>query len=475
MSRIPSSYKGWHRLLPAPPLEHGFHPSANRPTSKQAKVDARPQQGGELQWQLVSTEMMICPPARMTLVLESSDTSFPDMTNASRNSSRFVQEARAPQGVCHGPRLPMWNGGGSLANWSRGASGRWSEDAWSRGPEGQRWNILKALQGLWVNIDCPNERYIVVGQNVTRTDAQGSRYFTLQWDWQRKQLQWGTQGRLSLTWLNEGQVAWTPSRTDARCWRWQRAVPPPPPSGHTFLGHGGWRGPYGPSCAAFPSTAGVRQAGAQHPMIADRAFGPSSYGPWRRSSGCHRGRTSPYSYHQDLGFGQSRRPYGGGGSRNGAGGNESRLPCGLLPSEVFDLLFREITPDDYETLCRLDETIAKPTASAKSLEDLLTISGDDVLGEDCTVCLTAFEKEDEVATLPCRHNFHRACITKWMSKCRGSCPLCGVDLSDQRDGEQRDVVLSPGSEASSSGSSTDGMSTGTTPVRPPPPPPPVHW
>lgn len=285
---------------------------------------------------------------------------------------------------------PLWRGGGQ-------------GDAWDADPARlERTHIIKALQGAWVNVDSLGERYVVVGQHVTRMDAQGSRHFTLQWDQRRKQLQWGTHGRLHLMWQGDSMVAWIPSRHHARAWRWQRAPPPPPAS--PALMPPMW---CPPPC---PSTS------LGHAMTADSVI--SSYGPWRRPYVGHRARAQPYVGHQPRVVAHAYA---------GDGGTEPRLPCGLSPSEVFDLLFREITPDDYETLLRLDETVSRPIASAASIESLPTACARDLLGEECAVCLAAFESQDLVATLPCRHHFHRSCIAKWLSECRRSCPLCGND------------------------------------------------
>lgn len=98
-----------------------------------------------------------------------------------------------------------------------------------------------------------------------------------------------------------------------------------------------------------------------------------------------------------------------------------------MASEVFDLLHRDITPEDYEMLLRLDEQVERRTASASTVESLPTMRGEDVLGEDCSVCLSAFEADDIVASLPCQHRFHRDCIAKWLSECRCKCPLCGEE------------------------------------------------
>lgn len=105
--------------------------------------------------------------------------------------------------------------------------------------------------------------------------------------------------------------------------------------------------------------------------------------------------------------------------------DETRLPCGLLPSQVSDLLDRDITPDDYEMLLQLDEALVRAPADPSSLQSLSTVAAEEVLGETCGVCLHAFERPDCVAKLRCNHLFHQACIEKWLVECRRLCPLCG--------------------------------------------------
>jgi len=96
----------------------------------------------------------------------------------------------------------------------------------------------------------------------------------------------------------------------------------------------------------------------------------------------------------------------------------------LTPVEVYDLLSRDITPEDYDLLLRLDSTLAKPAASAERVEELPSVSYEVFQGGSCSVCITPFEKHDVVASLPCRHNFHRTCISKWLAECKRTCPLC---------------------------------------------------
>lgn len=48
--------------------------------------------------------------------------------------------------------------------------------------------------------------------------------------------------------------------------------------------------------------------------------------------------------------------------------------------------------------------------------------------EDCVVCLDPKQPGNEVRTLPCLHQFHTACIDKWLSG-KASCPICTQEVS----------------------------------------------
>lgn len=43
--------------------------------------------------------------------------------------------------------------------------------------------------------------------------------------------------------------------------------------------------------------------------------------------------------------------------------------------------------------------------------------------DDCTICMEAFQVEENVKCLPCRHWFHEACVDQWLSV-NFTCPLC---------------------------------------------------
>lgn len=106
-----------------------------------------------------------------------------------------------------------------------------------------------------------------------------------------------------------------------------------------------------------------------------------------------------------------------------------RLPCGLTSVEVLDLLSREITPDDYELLLRLDKAVGQPVASTETVEALPSVAPEEFKGQNCSICLAPFEDDSEVAAMQCKHKFHRSCISRWLSECRKTCPLCGKDAS----------------------------------------------
>ncbi|XP_047967342.1 uncharacterized protein LOC125211542 isoform X2 [Salvia hispanica] len=46
----------------------------------------------------------------------------------------------------------------------------------------------------------------------------------------------------------------------------------------------------------------------------------------------------------------------------------------------------------------------------------------------CYICLVEYEDGDGMRILPCHHEFHRACIDKWLKEIHRVCPLCRWDI-----------------------------------------------
>ncbi|OIV92928.1 hypothetical protein TanjilG_20590 [Lupinus angustifolius] len=46
----------------------------------------------------------------------------------------------------------------------------------------------------------------------------------------------------------------------------------------------------------------------------------------------------------------------------------------------------------------------------------------------CYICLVEYEDGDSMRILPCRHEFHRTCIDKWLTEVHRVCPLCRGDI-----------------------------------------------
>ncbi|XP_073284938.1 uncharacterized protein [Primulina huaijiensis] len=46
----------------------------------------------------------------------------------------------------------------------------------------------------------------------------------------------------------------------------------------------------------------------------------------------------------------------------------------------------------------------------------------------CYICLVEYEDGDSMRILPCRHEYHRACVDKWLKEIHRVCPLCRGDI-----------------------------------------------
>lgn len=115
-----------------------------------------------------------------------------------------------------------------------------------------------------------------------------------------------------------------------------------------------------------------------------------------------------------------------------------RLHDTSLPLEVSSLSMRR-SVDCSGNIGKLGESF-----KYKKEEASLQVEYDN---QECPVCLSVFEEEEEVRQLPlCKHSFHASCIDMWLSS-HLDCPLCRtpVELLDSSEkpstSENSGVVL----------------------------------
>lgn len=114
---------------------------------------------------------------------------------------------------------------------------------------------------------------------------------------------------------------------------------------------------------------------------------------------------------------------------------EGTLQCGLTASEVEQLLTRDLSPEDYDLLLKLDEALAPrdavaPEIARKALNhETTTVSGSSESPDGgCRICLEdAFEIGAEISRTKCEHFFHTNCLVTWCST-HNRCPLCSAPI-----------------------------------------------
>ena len=103
-------------------------------------------------------------------------------------------------------------------------------------------------------------------------------------------------------------------------------------------------------------------------------------------------------------------------------------------AQIRALQDRELTPEDYEILLRLDESVAKKDVlSAEQAEALIehTMEEDD----SCCVCMCDLESGESAVMLACGHYFHPPCIKDWLVKGKDTCPMCNAKAEQHVCGE----------------------------------------
>jgi hypothetical protein len=135
------------------------------------------------------------------------------------------------------------------------------------------------------------------------------------------------------------------------------------------------------------------------------------------------------------------------------GNNESR-PNSIPIRDVnrLRLALREgdFTPEDYEALLALDDDNELKFLRGASLSDIKRLPilkipklnqvnfqenvefcsqklAKVLLEKSCSICLEDYKELDDVITIPCFHQFHKICISKWLQE-KASCPICHSDV-----------------------------------------------
>ncbi|XP_020085346.1 E3 ubiquitin ligase BIG BROTHER-related-like [Ananas comosus] len=97
----------------------------------------------------------------------------------------------------------------------------------------------------------------------------------------------------------------------------------------------------------------------------------------------------------------------------------------------------DVDPDimSYEELQQLGEAIG--TQSRGLSEELISYLPSSTYKtgifskrdkhEECVICYMAYKNKDKLITLPCKHQYHKACATKWL-KINKVCPICNEEV-----------------------------------------------
>ena len=99
----------------------------------------------------------------------------------------------------------------------------------------------------------------------------------------------------------------------------------------------------------------------------------------------------------------------------------------LVLDIVIQKLYDEHERDDDITNMIMRESMEEVKmvpASETAIESLKKVNlenGDAI--ERCSICLTEFDGDEEVSSMPCKHVYHQECLIQWL-KTSHVCPLC---------------------------------------------------
>ncbi|CAF2822727.1 unnamed protein product [Rotaria sp. Silwood2] len=100
-----------------------------------------------------------------------------------------------------------------------------------------------------------------------------------------------------------------------------------------------------------------------------------------------------------------------------------------MTTVLLDMQNRDLSPNDYEILLRLDECIQRRTIGKNLLDTFSTINVNEThLNELCTICMEIYTLGQQMKSLPCTHRFHLHCIETYLEKFSIQCPLDNLPL-----------------------------------------------
>lgn len=194
------------------------------------------------------------------------------------------------------------------------------------------------------------------------------------------------------------------------------ASPTPPANGHptttTAAVPPGQEGVLPPTMVTMPRALPPPQQPLPSPPVRPRPLGGQHYmlggGPVPQRTvvgGLRRGPADENGYHDVV------------------------LACGLMQEEIIELMYRDLNPEDFETLNKLDERLPRRNIVQHDLmEGLPRRLASECNCSECGVCLAELDPGARVVQLPCGHGFHPACISRWLTQCKNTCPLCAARI-----------------------------------------------
>ncbi|UJR22404.1 hypothetical protein I4U23_025465 [Adineta vaga] len=98
-------------------------------------------------------------------------------------------------------------------------------------------------------------------------------------------------------------------------------------------------------------------------------------------------------------------------------------------SFLLDMQNRDLSPNDYEMLLRLDERVQRKTLDNSLINKLQTIHVNEThLNDHCIICMEGYLLGQQLKILPCNHIFHINCIETYLKEFSTQCPLDNLPL-----------------------------------------------